>query len=80
MPNVRSTAINCYLTKDNTKASCHTVYGLKQDDTVSCFSKSYLMGQQHGEWKTIKEINYDQKVNYSTGEITETKPFSKRCT
>jgi hypothetical protein len=77
--NVRSTSISCYVTKDSSKASCHTTYGLKNDGKVSCFSKSYLMERERDVWKMAKEINYDQKVSYSSGELKVTKPFSKRC-
>tara|TARA_R110000744_G_scaffold242797_2_gene359858 strand:- start:158 stop:844 length:687 start_codon:yes stop_codon:yes gene_type:complete len=77
--NVRSTSISCYVTKDSSKASCHTIYGLKDDGKVSCFSKSYLMAREQDIWKMIKEINYDQKVSYSSGELKVIKPFSKRC-
>jgi len=77
--NVRSTSISCYVTKDSSKASCHTVYGLKGDGKVSCFSQSYLMEREHDLWKMVKEIRYDQRVSYSTGELKVIKPFSKRC-
>ena len=77
--NVRSTDISCYVTKDSSKASCHTIYGLKNGDKVSCFSKSYLMERERGVWKMAKEITYDQRVSYSSGELKVTKPFSMRC-
>lgn len=77
--NVRSTSVSCYVTKDSSKASCHTIYGLKNDGKVSCFSKSYLLERELNVWKMIKEINYDQRVSYSSGELKVTKPFSKHC-
>ncbi len=79
IPQVRSTYVRCYMTKDGSKASCHTVYGLKKDDKVSCFSKSYLMERQQDVWSMVKEIHYDQKVSYSTGELETIKPFSMHC-
>jgi hypothetical protein len=77
--NIRSTSVSCYVTKDSSKASCHTVYALKEEGKVSCFSKSYLMEREQDNWKMTKEINYDQRVSYSSGELKVTKPFSKRC-
>jgi superfamily II helicase len=77
--NVRSTSISCYMTKDSSKASCHKIYGLKKDDKALCFSKSYLMEREQDVWKIAKEISYDQKVSYSSGELKTTKPFSMRC-
>lgn len=79
IPNVRSTFVSCYMTKDGLKASCHTIYGLKKGDKVSCFSKSYLMERQHDIWRMAKEISYDQKVSYSSGDLKTIKPFSMRC-
>jgi hypothetical protein len=77
---VRSTQVRCYSSKDNAKASCHGVFGLKIAGSVECMSKSYLMVKQKDQWHAKKEISYKQKVNYKSGEIETTKPFAKRCT
>ncbi len=77
---VRSTQVRCYSSKDNLKASCHGVFGLKIGGSLECMSKSYLMVKQENKWAVEQDISYKQKVNYKSGEIEVTKPFRKRCT
>lgn len=80
MSSVRSTQVRCYSSKNNIKASCHGVFGLKIAGNVECMSKSFLMVKQKGAWHAKQEISYKQKINYKSGEIESTKPFAKRCT
>ena len=79
MEDVRSTSMRCYLTKDQSKASCRGVYGIKTGDTQICQAKNYLLGNLSCQWQTVQEISDTQKVDYKTGELITYKPFSMHC-
>ena len=77
---VRSTNISCYTSKELTKASCHSIYGLKIDNEVQCMTKSYLLLKQDNLWVVDSEINFDQKVDYTSGKLEKAKAPYKHCT
>ncbi len=79
MQNVRGTSMSCYVTKDRTAASCRGVYRVVEDSEVVCRVQSYLMNSEEGEWKTIRSIADNQKVDYVTGKLIIYKPFPPHC-
>lgn len=78
MNNVRSTAMDCYLTKSANAASCHGIYGVKVDGETKCETRSYLV-EQGSAWQVIKPIQFDQEVNYQTGALKTRTPFTTHC-
>ncbi|MBX2836748.1 MAG: hypothetical protein KTR35_07830 [Gammaproteobacteria bacterium] len=76
---VRSTSMRCYLTKTNDKASCKGVYGMKEGEEIACYNKSFLTSHNGSRWIVNGEINYDQQVDYNTGELVDKKPFRMHC-
>jgi len=77
--NVRSTSMRCYVTKDRTAASCRGIFGVKENNELTCHAQNYLLGIDSGEWKTIRGIEDNQKVDYTSGELINYKPFSMHC-
>ena len=76
---IRSTSTNCYLTKTADKASCTTTYGIVNDKEQQCLTLSTLTHKNKGDWQVVKEINFTQKVDYTSGELKDYKPFTPRC-
>lgn len=76
---VRTSSVNCYLTKTRHKASCRAVYGTKGKVFNDCHDKNYLLKKDKSYWIVQEEILSNQRVDYKTGELITKKPFSMSC-
>lgn len=76
---VRTSSVNCYLTKTRHKASCRAVFGTKGIVSNDCHDKNYLLTKDKSYWIIQEEILSNQRVDYKTGELITRKPFSMSC-
>ncbi len=70
------TSVSCRQSKDKTKGLCTAKITVLQDSDKNCLTKAYSLTKKK-DWKIVKEVATNLKLDYKTGKLIEKKNKKK---
>ncbi len=70
------TSVSCRQSKDKTKGLCTAKITVLQNNEKNCLTKAYSLIKQK-DWKIVKEVATNLKLEYKTGKLVEKKKKKK---